>query len=148
LDVDNSVQYAIAIPPVKNCSTDLPGGKCPIIITTHGAGSIPEWLLPYYPRQEYAWTLSSEGRSMYGYDWTGPQFINAMTSAQALAQLISRIEVFSNQQINLERIVFTGHSMGGHGCYLLATHFSDYMLGATCAAGWIKFENYIPTFLK
>eukprot|EP00929_Paragymnodinium_shiwhaense_P006756 TRINITY_DN110716_c0_g1_i1.p1 TRINITY_DN110716_c0_g1~~TRINITY_DN110716_c0_g1_i1.p1 ORF type:complete len:1602 (+),score=394.52 TRINITY_DN110716_c0_g1_i1:623-4807(+) len=34
------------------------------------------------------------------------------------------------------RIVLHGHSMGGHGCYVLGAHFPDGLMGMACAAGW------------
>ncbi|KAL0481314.1 hypothetical protein AKO1_012754 [Acrasis kona] len=145
LDADNSVQYAIALRPLQKC-TSLPLARCPIIVTTHGAGSIPEWLLPHYPRQQHAWVLSSEGRGAYAYDWSGPQFINAATSLTALSHLTRTL--YPDQLINKERILFTGHSMGGHGCFVTTTHLSDYAVAGACAAGWIRFENYLPFYTR
>eukprot|EP00927_Polykrikos_kofoidii_P005305 TRINITY_DN12107_c0_g1_i1.p1 TRINITY_DN12107_c0_g1~~TRINITY_DN12107_c0_g1_i1.p1 ORF type:complete len:1328 (-),score=178.65 TRINITY_DN12107_c0_g1_i1:97-4080(-) len=34
------------------------------------------------------------------------------------------------------RILLHGHSMGGHGCYVLGAHFPDGLMGMACAAGW------------
>ena len=42
------------------------------------------------------------------------------------------------------RIVFAGHSMGGHGCLNLGSHFPDLALGMACAAGWLDWEVYVP----
>jgi predicted peptidase len=38
------------------------------------------------------------------------------------------------------RVVFAGHSMGGHGGWHVATHFPDLALAVTTAAGWFRKE--------
>lgn len=39
-------------------------------------------------------------------------------------------------------VCVTGHSMGGHGAWHLATHFSDMALAVVSLAGWIRKEDY------
>jgi len=36
----------------------------------------------------------------------------------------------------------TGHSMGGHGAWHLATHYPDMALAVVSLAGWIRKEDY------
>ncbi|CAE7794314.1 unnamed protein product [Symbiodinium sp. CCMP2592] len=40
------------------------------------------------------------------------------------------------------RVLVTGHSMGGHGCFVFASHFPDLLLGAACASGWPSLNSY------
>eukprot|EP00747_Dinoflagellata_sp_TGD_P053939 gnl/TRDRNA2_/TRDRNA2_148736_c2_seq2.p1 gnl/TRDRNA2_/TRDRNA2_148736_c2~~gnl/TRDRNA2_/TRDRNA2_148736_c2_seq2.p1 ORF type:complete len:629 (+),score=53.07 gnl/TRDRNA2_/TRDRNA2_148736_c2_seq2:165-2051(+) len=44
--------------------------------------------------------------------------------------------------MDLERILVTGHSMGGHGCFVFAAHFPGHLVGAACAASWPSFYLY------
>jgi pimeloyl-ACP methyl ester carboxylesterase len=46
------------------------------------------------------------------------------------------------------RVVFAGHSMGGHGAWHIATHFPDRALAVSTAAGWIRkvtIDHVAPT---
>jgi len=40
------------------------------------------------------------------------------------------------------RIIFAGHSMGGHGAWHISTHFPDKALAVVTAAGWMRKEYY------
>ena len=40
------------------------------------------------------------------------------------------------------RIVYAGHSMGGHGAWVLATSDPDRALGVVVGAGWTSKEKY------
>lgn len=146
LDVDNSVQYAAAIPPRKTCE-QMPRARCPIIVALHGAGSRAEWLISYYGQFDYAWVVAPSGRRRFGYDWTGPQMQNMYSALNALQSVISeeqRVTMFPDT----DRLVFTGHSMGGHGCYIASTMNPDYALASMCVAGWTTFHQYIPYYTR
>jgi hypothetical protein len=146
LDIDNTVQYALAYPP-KNTCEQFPRKLCPVILTTHGAGSRSEWLMPSYTQQDYAWVVIPSGRRRYGYDWSGPQLINAYTTLHALPNVLSEKQN-QTQRPDMERILFSGHSMGGHGCYVTSTRSPDYSLGSLCAAGWTTFQQYIAYYTR
>ena len=47
-----------------------------------------------------------------------------------------------SKQVDLSRIVITGHSMGGHGAWIQATHYPDGLVGLAPAAGWLRKESY------
>jgi S-formylglutathione hydrolase FrmB len=38
------------------------------------------------------------------------------------------------------RMLFAGHSMGGHGAWELASHMPDRALGVVSVAGWLRKE--------
>jgi hypothetical protein len=40
------------------------------------------------------------------------------------------------------KVLFAGHSMGGHGAWVIATHYPDLAVGVASAAGWIRKEYY------
>ncbi len=50
--------------------------------------------------------------------------------------------------VDPQRVMWTGHSMGGAGCWFLSTHFPDVALGAACVAGFISIEKYVPFYLR
>lgn len=66
MDVDNSVQYAMARFPVNTCES-MPNGKCPVILSLHGAGSRPEWMITDFQTQPYAWIVAPNGKRRFGY---------------------------------------------------------------------------------
>ena len=39
-------------------------------------------------------------------------------------------------------LLYAGHSMGGHGAWVLATLAPDRAIGVVSSAGWIKKEQY------
>jgi pimeloyl-ACP methyl ester carboxylesterase len=43
---------------------------------------------------------------------------------------------------DISRVVVAGHSMGGHGALIFATHFPDRVLGVAPLAAWIRKEAY------
>ena len=36
------------------------------------------------------------------------------------------------------QVLFTGHSMGGHGCLVFGPAYADRAVASMCAAGWIS----------
>lgn len=75
-----------------------------------------------------------------------PQLNNAFQALHYIAQQVGT--AFANYAIHVHRIMYAGHSMGGHGCYHISTHFTDLALGAVCAAGWTRYEEYIPYYTR
>eukprot|EP00058_Branchiostoma_floridae_P028050 XP_002613541.1 hypothetical protein BRAFLDRAFT_119810 [Branchiostoma floridae] len=47
-----------------------------------------------------------------------------------------------SNKVDTQRVIFAGHSMGGHGAWHLATHHPDRALAVVSLAGWIKKEEY------
>lgn len=70
--LSQSVQYAVARPPVYGCSR-FDNKACPILFSLHGAGVDADggpWLASYQ-QQNYSWTLLPTNRGIYGFDWQG-----------------------------------------------------------------------------
>eukprot|EP01132_Coremiostelium_polycephalum_P005382 gene5382-6715_t len=149
LDQDQSVQYAAATPPITPC----PSTGCPVLLTLHGAGveaKSTAWT-GAYQRQNYSWTLFPTNRRNYGFDWQGPGGVNAWTSLDYLATDTPGVNQSMSQyygNINQYQLQYAGHSMGGHGCFELSTHYPDRALSVSVAAGWISMELYTPYFLR
>jgi hypothetical protein len=127
LDVDDSVQYAAAIPPRLPCGTDA----CPILFSTHGAGvdaSSPSWTNTYRA-QARAWSIFPTNRGAYGFDWQGAGRQNALATLSEFAKHLPGVppDSLADFGADPDRILFSGHSMGGHGCMILSTHYAGDM---------------------
>lgn len=144
LGVDGSVQYAAAHPPSEPC-----GSPCPVVLTTHGAGVRAEGQADAYRPLPGAWVLAPTGRRRFGYDWEGMGRQSALHALRSLAALsLSWSETHGYEAADMFRILFTGHSMGGHGAWSLASRWPDAALAAAPAAGWVKFQHYVPYFTR
>jgi hypothetical protein len=147
LDFDHTVQFAMAMAPKYSCMDKMFNKLCPIIFATHGAGSRADWLIPAFKQQDYAWVIVPSGRRRYGYDWTGQQLQSGYKALESILLVLTEDQK-GNQRPDFERILFTGHSMGGHGCYITSTRNSDYAVAVMCAAGWTTFHQYIAYYTR
>eukprot|EP00741_Cyanophora_paradoxa_P018333 tig00000204_g17702.t1 len=145
-DADGSVQAAAARSPTEPCGE----GGCAVLLTTHGAGVDALRQAECYRARAGAWLLAPTNRARYGYDWEGPGMQDALRALAALAGRAPGAPRGRAAEFRPDpsRVLFAGHSMGGHGCWELATHYPDLALGAAPAAAWIKMSNYIPPVLR
>ncbi|KAL7749701.1 hypothetical protein RI367_004929 [Sorochytrium milnesiophthora] len=148
--MDNSVQTAGVKPPAKACS----GAGCPVMFSTHGAGVIGEgdvWLSSYQQQQQ-AWVLLPTNRRPYGYDWQTVGMVvqvNGVNALGALAQLQPGVppELRPQFKVDAQRLLITGHSMGGHGAWMYSTHYPDLAVAVMPACAWLKQAHYLPKFM-
>jgi dienelactone hydrolase len=151
LDFDGSLQYCTVLPPAAPCGPT----PCSILFSTHGAGvpademQDPAWA-GAYQAQSGAFILLPTNRRPFGFDWQWAGLRNALAALQNFADALPGVPAAQRAQymVNPQRLLFGGHSMGGHGCWLLSTHFADWALGAAPAAGWIDYELYQPYFTR
>ena len=153
-DFDGSVQFASLIPPTGPCGSE----PCSVLLATHGASvdaGSPFWTKAYR-RQAAAWVILPTNKRGFGYDWQGAGLRNALHSVQAAfgnGHHLSRVPGLPAQLATNEwradplRVLYSGHSMGGHGCLIMSTHFPEGELASACTAGWIKSEMYPPQYL-
>eukprot|EP01125_Pyxidicula_operculata_P009720 TRINITY_DN318_c2_g1_i1.p1 TRINITY_DN318_c2_g1~~TRINITY_DN318_c2_g1_i1.p1 ORF type:complete len:777 (+),score=119.56 TRINITY_DN318_c2_g1_i1:180-2510(+) len=165
-DVDNSIQYAVLRAPIYPC-TNISNGSidavnmkrdpsisqntCPIIFTFHGAGvaSGPVWANSYL-KQNNSWILLPTNRRPFGFDWQGPGRANAWSSFHYFVNNLPGVPEELKRYFTPDpyRIIYAGHSMGGHGCWLISSHYPDRALAIAPASGWINMEFYQPYFLR
>jgi hypothetical protein len=50
--------------------------------------------------------------------------------------------------IDENRVILTGHSMGGHGTWHIGTTHADRFAAIVPSAGWASFQTYVPWFLR
>jgi len=165
-DFDGSIQKFWAAPPnlTRFGRRKCPPAGCPVLLSLHGASvSIgPVWGLTYNYNGDLAnasdgfpfpaWLVQPTNRWHWGTDWEGPGFDNAISALnfakEALPGAPGTDSLEDKQKrigLDATRIVVTGHSMGGHGCFVFATHFPDLLLGAACASGWASMNSYSQT---
>jgi predicted peptidase len=82
--------------------------------------------------------LFPTNRRNYGWDWQNPGRLNAWASFEYLDTELPGVptELVSQYGVDSNRIIYAGHSMGGHGCWLMSTHYPDRALAVAPAAGW------------
>eukprot|EP01052_Picozoa_sp_SAG31_P003540 SAG31_NODE_137_length_23063_cov_5.002569_9_plen_97_part_00 len=70
--------------------------------------------------------------------------VEGLAALQSLADVLPGVPMARRNEmmVDTNRLLFAGHSMGGHGCLEYLTHHSDVAVGAACAAGWISMGLY------
>eukprot|EP00041_Stephanoeca_diplocostata_P021061 m.483406 g.483406 ORF g.483406 m.483406 type:complete len:567 (+) comp21727_c0_seq2:100-1800(+) len=127
LDHDGTGAEAAAIAPNAPCVA----AGCPVVLTHSGVGATPSSQADAYKHKatttdaEYtfgfdaAWVLAPERGGAH--NWEGQGHLSALASLEALRQLASRFDPTRGAEVG--RVVVAGHSRGGHGAALFATHF-------------------------
>jgi hypothetical protein len=146
-DSDGSIHKAALIHPLEPCHED----GCPVIFSTHGASVEADsdaWTYSYR-MQKNAYVLLPTNKRNYGYDHEGPGYVNNEFALKYAATHLPGVAAtnHSRHRMNSKKLLYSGHSMGGHGCLIHATLKPDYALGFACASGWIRRNLYIwPTY--
>ncbi|XP_060576275.1 uncharacterized protein LOC132733629 [Ruditapes philippinarum] len=144
IDHDGSVQHAAGIQPLQDC----PGGVCPTMLSLHGTTIPPQNQADSYKHMvngEFvfgfpkAWTLAPTRHGAH--NWEGPGLLTAISALESLEEMTSAADWIVNKA-DSKRVVYAGHSMGGHGAWHIATHYPDRALALVALAGWIKKEEY------
>ena len=143
LDADGSVQMAAVKPPLRKCPR---GTGCDVLLSMHGAGvdATSHTWTNAFDAHNHSWIIFATNRAKFGYDWQGIGRRNGLHSLHAFAQNLYGVPLLlkSKYSANVNRVLFTGHSMGGHGCMIMATHYIDTSIGAACASGWTRYDTY------
>ena len=148
IDVDGSVQHAAAIHPIVLESSTRIDNKIPVLIALHGTGVSASSSADSYKYKKNSsskdYTFGIEGfwvlaPTRHGaHNWEG---IGKNTAMEAL-HCLSKITRDMNPQADVEKVIFAGHSMGGHGAWIMAYSFPDLALAVIPQAGWTTKETY------
>ncbi|MFP4691820.1 MAG: prolyl oligopeptidase family serine peptidase [Bacteroidales bacterium] len=130
LDSDNSVQFYSAFPPANMD----PDRSYPAIFSLHGA-SVDATGPNGYTQKDWCWVIAPTNRGRYGFDWEKQGKVNALNS------LSHAITTFG---LDPSRIYLSGHSMGGHGSWVLSTSHPHLFAAVAPSAGWTSFDIYTP----
>lgn len=127
--VDGSVQYYAINPPSNN------SGKKALLLSLHGANvEALNQAKSYFPKAE-SYIIAPTNRRPFGYNWED------WGRTDALQVLEDASKYF---QINPDRIYLSGHSMGGHGVWHLASIFPAKFAAIGPSAAWNSFWEYRP----
>ncbi len=131
-DVDGSIQhYAVgpAAPPANGTAAAPPG----LLLTLHGAGVEARSQVAAYAAKDWAHVVAPTNRRPFGFDW---EDIGRLDALEVLADAQRRLPH------DPSRRWLTGHSMGGHGTWLIGAQFPDRFAAIAPAAGWRDFWSY------
>lgn len=124
--IDGSLQeYGLVVPTGEH-----PSG---LVLSLHGA-SVPAMnqARAYQPKEDL-WIACPLNRRPFGFDWQDWGREDAYEALDAALDLTG---------VDPERVVLTGHSMGGHGAWSLAVNDPDRFLAVAPSAGWASFDTY------
>ena len=125
--LDDSVQYFGFLP-----ASGGPGRKA-LVLSLHGAAVEAINQSGSYAALDWAHIVAPTNRRPFGFDWENWGRLDALE----VLDLAS-----SNMLIDPDRTYLTGHSMGGHGTWHLATLHPDRFAAAGPSAGWITYWSY------
>ncbi|MCS7250647.1 MAG: prolyl oligopeptidase family serine peptidase [candidate division WOR-3 bacterium] len=129
--IDSSCQYfAISYP--KNFDRNKKYG---LIYSLHGAGVEAIGLCKVYSKKDFAFIACPTNRRSFGFDWEDWGYLDCK---EVLEYIIK------NYPIDTNRIYLTGHSMGGHGCWVLGLLNPSLFAAIAPGAGWISHQSYVP----
>lgn len=136
--IDGSVQSYAIRPAAKPASGTNDVGdadrKPPgLIVTLHAAGTSCEDHVAQYAAKSWAHILAPQGRRPHGFDWESwsrQDAFEAMHDAQEIYKYEPRC------------VYLTGHSMGGHGAWLIGATFPDKFAAIGPSSGWISYWSY------
>jgi dienelactone hydrolase len=126
-NIDNSVQYYGAWPAQK------PSPNNAMVLTLHGASVEAQGQVQAYSAKDWATLIAPTNRRPYGFDWEDWGRLDAL---EVLEQGQKRFPH------NPERVLLTGHSMGGHGTWSLGSLLPGKFAAIGPSAGWISFNSY------
>ena len=145
LDVDGSVQHAAAIHPIFDGTK---GDKAPVLIALHGTGVSASSSADSYKYKKTSsardytfgiegfWVLAPTRHGAHNWEGVG------RNTAMAALNVLSAITKDSKIRADTENVIFAGHSMGGHGAWILAYNYPDKALAVIPQAGWTLKETY------
>ncbi len=128
--IDGSVQYYAIVPPRGPQN----GRKKALFLSLHGAGVIATNMANSYYPKTWGYIVCPTNGGPYGYDWEDWGRLNAL-------QVLHIAE--STLNIDPDRVYLTGHSMGGHGTWIIGAQYPDKFGAIGASAGWIDWWSYV-----
>jgi predicted esterase len=129
-DIDGSIQYYAVAP--AHPSPSGPPAKA-LFLSVHGAGVEASGQAGAYASKSWGTLVAATNRRNYGFDWEDWGRHDAM---EVLNLAKARF------QPDPQQIYLTGHSMGGHGTWILGVTYPDHFAAIGPSAGWISFSSY------
>ena len=174
LDHDGSPQAAAAVAPLSSAATHREQ-SVPVLLSLHGTGVAATAQADAYKRKPSGapdsvpytfgvvgyWVVAPSRHGAHNHAGVGQ--LHAFAAMEALASLVEslrrsdaaetckewRAGVSCLPTLDIERVLFSGHSMGGYGAWLAAVSAPNRAIAAAPLAGWLAKEHYADanTFL-
>ena len=156
IDYDGAVSAAAIVRPR---SSELCDGKhgCPVILSMHGT-SIPVRdsadAFKYKPAgvsddtdftfgAERFWLVAPTRHGAHNWEQGGRlSALAALDSLAASSRTHGTASLPAAVPIDARRVLFVGHSMGGHGAWAAAVHSASRTIGVAAVSGWLRKETY------
>ncbi|MFN3202687.1 MAG: hypothetical protein ACE366_30125 [Bradymonadia bacterium] len=132
-EVDHSVQYYGAVPPVGFDPQVTPESPYGLVLSLHGAGVEGIGQARAYSAKDNAWIIAPTNRRPFGFDW---EVWGRLDGLEALDHATATL------QTDPARTWLTGHSMGGHGTWHLGVMDTSRFAVIAPSAGWSSFYSY------
>lgn len=133
--MDSSCQYYGILYP-RNYN---PAHRYALILSLHGASVEAAGLVECFKPKDWAFVVCPTNRRPYGFDW---QDWGRLDALEVLDYLLARLPV------DPDRVLLTGHSMGGHGTWHIGLAHPDRFAALAALAGWPTIPLYLPWFLQ
>ncbi|MEZ6073506.1 MAG: prolyl oligopeptidase family serine peptidase [Pirellulales bacterium] len=128
--IDGSVQYYAVRPARPVLDADVPPA---MILSLHGASVEALGQAKAYSSKSWGHIVAPTNRRPYGFDWEDWGERDAIEVLD-LAQ--------ERYQTDPQRVYLTGHSMGGHGTWIVGATHPARFAAIGPSAGWISFWTY------
>ena len=120
--VDGSVQYFSVAPAIRN----TPDETKAMVLSVHGAGVEARNQARAYKSKDWTDVVAATNRRPYGFNWEDWGRIDALEVLEEAKRIYNP---------DLSKIYLTGHSMGGHGTWIIGTTYPDKFAAiAPCAS--------------
>ena len=131
--VDGSVQYYSVVPAVKDPWAEVPPEAPGLVLSLHGASvEATNQAASYSAKSDFV-IVCPTNRRPFGFDWEDWGRVDALEVLNVSRRILGT---------NPRRQYVTGHSMGGHGTWQMATLYPDAFAAAAPSAGWLSFDTY------
>ncbi len=125
--VDSSVQYFSVNP-----SSTVGEGQA-LVLSVHGASVEARNQARAYGQKDWAYIVAPTNRRPFGYNWEEWGRIDAMEVLAEAKRLFKTAP---------EKTYLTGHSMGGHGTWILGATYPDKFAAIAPCAGYADIAGY------
>ncbi len=128
--IDSSVQYYALVPP-RGPDNGKPKA---LFFSLHGADVIATNMANSYYPKTWGYIVCPTNGGPYGFDWEDWGRLDAL-------QVLHIVK--STLNIDPGRIYLTGHSMGGHGTWVIGSQYPDQFAAIGASSGWINWWSYV-----